>query len=1108
MIPGKEYLLVLFYQWELDCPVNTERKKDMKNKCTLIMLMALMMLFTCFPTVTATTGTETILSAARIVESIPGKATVTEVVISGSHEVTVGKTTKLKAEVKPSSASQKVTWKSSNTKIATVSAAGKVKGIKKGKVTITATSKANPKIKAKWKMTVKEKENKPTKVIISGSKYVSVGGTTTLNATVKPAAANQTVTWKSSDTTIATISTKGVVKGVKQGNVTITAASKVNPKVKATWKMTVTEGVSSVEITGSKFVAVGYAVKLKASVKPENAMQTVTWESSNTKIATVTSKGLVTGIKAGKVKITATSQVDSSIKKTWDMTVKKYPVSQIAISPDQVILYLDGVNSVKLSAEASPDGAAESFTWRSRDPKIAVVSDKGEVTGIKAGATTIVATATDGSNTEASVNVVVQEFSPEEFAYDFTYQTYDYNARTCYITAYTGNNTEITIPRMSPEGEKVIGIMGGVFQDNTNITKVVIPNTLEWIGDGAFARCSRLVSLELSYGLKVIGNSAFINCIHLRELTVPGSVSAINTSAFEGCTALTNLTIENGVAEIQYSAFSGCSALTNVHIPSSVVTVNGFNNCVSLTTVTLESGITNLYGAFQNCKSLNSITIPATVTEMASVCSGCISLTEIIILEGVPIIGSNAFYGCQSLKTVYIPKTVTTIDSWAFYDCTSLASLVMDDGLVEIGYCAFGNCTNLHEVEIPSTVFSIGSNAFINCTNLTDVTIPDGVVTIAGSAFDSCSSLYEVHIPSSVIRIESCAFQRSGVTKLTVDEGLIELGDCAFYDCSHLSYVKLPNSLVTIGSYAIVKTDNLTEIHCPAGSNAWRYALDNDITPIDTSSDSTSDPDDTESDDAAYRQTVVTHAYKVYEKSWTTDGYILLYYNGYNPSDDSIVVDESIHPVVVTGNVRGIPYTLSSNNTGGGEEKSFEDYFNLSASDRLLLSNKYTYNGGSRVSMKYGMSCATFVTDCIRQGLPRTSSNQLLNTYASTNIHESAAYKKYITKGSADNDGYKKLKKGDYLYKGSHVMLVVENDGISSLTVIEQTPPDYSRSNCTKPKTITVELTYGGQTQTYTAKQLCMECDACRQAGMGTQKKVYYYSALTSYTPMYVDYNH
>ena len=137
------------------------------------------------------------------------------------------------ATVYPSSLTDKtVTWKSSNTKIATVSSTGKVTGVKAGTANITCTSKATG-LKATCTVTVGYVKLEKTEVV------VEKGKTLTLKATVYPSLlSDKTVTWKSSDTKIATVSTAGKVKGVKAGTATITATSKATG-LKTTCKVTV-----------------------------------------------------------------------------------------------------------------------------------------------------------------------------------------------------------------------------------------------------------------------------------------------------------------------------------------------------------------------------------------------------------------------------------------------------------------------------------------------------------------------------------------------------------------------------------------------------------------------------------------------------------------------------------------------------------------------------------------------------------------------------------------------------------------------------------------------------------------------------------------------------
>ena len=225
-----------------------------------------------------------------------------------------GKTMTLTATVYPSSLTDKsVTWESSNTKIATVTSAGKVKGVKAGTATITCTSNATG-LKATCKVTV-------VNGVVTLNKteaYVQKGKTMTLKATVTPKTlADKSVTWKSSDTKIATVTSAGKVKGVKYGTATITCTS-VATGAKATCQVTVGKviiGTSEVTIKKSR------SVTLNATVYPTDLTDnSVTWKSSDTKVATVTSSGKVKGIAAGTATITCTS-VATGLKGTCTVTV-------------------------------------------------------------------------------------------------------------------------------------------------------------------------------------------------------------------------------------------------------------------------------------------------------------------------------------------------------------------------------------------------------------------------------------------------------------------------------------------------------------------------------------------------------------------------------------------------------------------------------------------------------------------------------------------------------------------------------------------------------------------------------------------------------------------
>ena len=137
--------------------------------------------------------------------------------------------------------------------------------------------------------------------------------------------------------------------------------------------------------------------------------------------------------------------------------------------------------------------------------------------------------------------------------------------------------------------------------EDTEITNLVIPNSVTSIGSYAFYYCSGLTSITIPNSVTSIGNNAFDGCSGLTSVTIPNSVTSIGEYAFQNCSGLTSITIPNSVTSIGYSAFYGCSGLTSIEIPNSVTSIGGsaFYLCSGLTSVTIGSGVVSIgYSAF------------------------------------------------------------------------------------------------------------------------------------------------------------------------------------------------------------------------------------------------------------------------------------------------------------------------------------------------------------------------------------------------------------------------------------------------------------------------------------------------------------------------------
>ena len=304
------------------------------------------------------------------------------------------KTLTLKATVTPSDLLDKsVTWKSSNTSVATVTSSGKVKGVKAGTATITCTSKVSGS-KATCKVTIGYVKLDQTEATITKGK------TLTLTPTVYPSSlTDKSVTWKSSNTAVATVSGDGTVKGIKAGTATITCTSNATG-LSTTCTVTVING----SITLNKSEAAlekGKTMTLKATLTPSDLSdKSVTWKSSNTKVATVSSSGKVTAVKTGTATITCTSTA-LGLSATCKVTVGY-------VKLDKTEMLLKKGKTETLTATVYPSSLEDkSVTWKSSDTNIATVTTAGKVKGIKDGTVTITCTSNaTGLKATCTVKVV------------------------------------------------------------------------------------------------------------------------------------------------------------------------------------------------------------------------------------------------------------------------------------------------------------------------------------------------------------------------------------------------------------------------------------------------------------------------------------------------------------------------------------------------------------------------------------------------------------------------------------------------------------------------------------------------------------------------------
>lgn len=298
----------------------------------------------------------------------------------------------------------------------------------------------------------------------------------------------------------------------------------------------------------------------------------------------------------------------------------------------------------------------------------------------------------------------------------YTYRFLSEN--TIAITDYYGYDTEVTIPSKI-DGYTVTGVEN---MDTSNIKKIVMPDTVTYIGEYAFGDYHSGVPLEeivLSKNLKSIGPCAFRGCYDLKSIDIPKSVTEIGHSAFYGCSSLENVSI-NSEIDIAEDVFSSVPAVNNSYDDwlynensSDFFIWNGW-----------------LYGYKGNSK--NPV-IPSGVYGINDYLFRNSDITGITIPEGVKYIGYGAFKNCTALKSVKLPNSLQKIGGEAFGDCTALSSVTFGSGLKSIEYEGFGHCEALKKVVLPEGLEKLDS-AFYGCENLENITFPSSLSEIDSSS--------------------------------------------------------------------------------------------------------------------------------------------------------------------------------------------------------------------------------------------------------------------------------------------------------------------------------------------------------------------------------------
>ena len=404
----------------------------------------------------------------------------------------------------------------------------------------------------------------------------------------------------------------------------------------------------------------------------------------------------------------------------------------------------------------------------------------------------------------------------------------------------------------------IVEIGAHAFEDCPEIGEIVLPSTLELLGDYAFAEDEGLQDLDLShihYELE-FGLYPFENCTGLTSVEITDNVGEIEFYAvFHGCSNLADFTV--GPNNPNYSA-DDQGVIYNRDRTTLIYFPEGYDEATD-GIYQIPSTVTRIGGAaFEGKSNLTQITIPATVTDIAeNAFANCLNLATVTfdMAEGEELeIGRYAFYGCGKLTSISLPARTKSIGNYSFAATTTaganggLTSVTLNEGLTTIGEYAFRGQKGITSITIPSTVTSIGASAFAYSgltgvnpvrftqpssgartgltlgdyvfagTSIKEFTLPEGLAYIPEYAFNVCSSLTKVVIPTTVTNNNA--------------SDIWAIGYRAFNGCSSLTDVQftaggtLP---LSIGINAFEGCTQLTSLTLPARASSFTSAQTYDV---------------------------------------------------------------------------------------------------------------------------------------------------------------------------------------------------------------------------------------------------------------------------------------
>lgn len=400
---------------------------------------------------------------------------------------------------------------------------------------------------------------------------------------------------------------------------------------------------------------------------------------------------------------------------------------------------------------------------------------------------------------------------------------------------------EFTIPEKI-NNITITKIENNAFKEETQIEKMIIPDTVLSIGESAFYGCSNLKEIKLPKNLKTISNYLFYKCSLLDSIIIPSTLISIGENSFYDCDKLVELSLPDTITSIGRCAFTYCSSLQTINLPKSLKELNSFTfaDCGNLKAIEFPNTLETIDSwCFENCLKIEKLVIPSSVTLIGEYAfRQCINLNEVsLFCSNETLIRKNAFQNCSKIQQC----NTASIEDWL------KITFLENSNPCQIAKNLYVNGNKLTELTVPSNITKISDYAFYGCESITKITLPNSVTDIGKLAFADYLTLNEINFDCKTDRhhwggdyadsFKNSGFESTGITlnigdnveiipwklfgnsenipnikviNFSENSTCTEIDRCGFYNCESLVSITLPKSLKRIGSNAFTKTGLVT----------------------------------------------------------------------------------------------------------------------------------------------------------------------------------------------------------------------------------------------------------------------------------------------------------